>query len=64
MTGLEHRGCKIFPLVRNNGTVFGSAPVDGIPVVLTQPKFYQTTYRKIISELEELGEKFLTSIGL
>ena len=64
MTGLEHKGFKIFPLVRNNGTVFGSAPVDGIPVVLTHPKFYQTTHRKIISELEELGEEFLAGIGL
>ena len=54
---------RILPLVRNNGTIFGTAPVDGIPVVLTRPKFYQVTYKQIISELEELGREFLESIN-
>lgn len=59
LTGLTENGHYIFTSVRNNSTVFGAAPIDGIPVVLTHPKFYSQTARKIVRELQELGAEFL-----
>ena len=51
----------IYHFIRNNSTVFGSAPKDGVPAVLTRPRF-NLTAKKIVRELQELGEEFLRSI--
>ena len=64
MARLEKDGVYIFTPVRNNPAVFGSAPVEGVPAVLTRPKFYQQTARKIVRELQELGSEFLAKLGV
>ena len=51
----------IYHFIRNNSTVFGSAPKDGVPAVLTRPRF-NLTAKKIVRELQKLGEEFLRSI--
>ena len=53
----------IFHYVRNNGSVFGGAPKDGVPAVLTRPKF-NLTAKRIVKELHELGEEFLRKVGV
>lgn len=64
LTGLTENGHYIFTPVRNNSTVFGAAPIDGITVVLTHPKFYSQTARKIVRELQELGAEFLSRLKI
>ena len=51
----------IFHYVRNNGSVFGGAPKDGVPAVLTRPRF-NLTAKRIVKELHELGEEFLRKV--
>ncbi|MBQ7219758.1 MAG: hypothetical protein IJS28_02140 [Synergistaceae bacterium] len=46
---------------RDSGSVFGGAPKDGVPAVLTRPKF-SLTAKRIVRELQELGEEFLSRI--
>ena len=64
MSRLKQDGFYIFTPVRNNPAVFGLAPVEGVPAVLSHPKFYQQTARKIVRELQELGSEFLTKLGM
>ena len=54
------KGYHIFQFVRNNGTLFGPSPKEGIPAVLTRPKFFTPTARKIVRELQALGAEFLS----
>ena len=54
-------GSHIFHFVRNNPSVFGSAPQDGIPAVLTRPRF-NLTAKRIVKELRLLGDEILSSI--
>ncbi|MBQ7215766.1 MAG: AAA family ATPase [Synergistaceae bacterium] len=51
----------MFHYVRNNGSVFGGAPKDGVPAVLTRPRF-NLTAKKIVKELKDLGEEFLRKV--
>ena len=46
----------LFHYVRNNGSVFGATPKDGVPAVLTHPKF------NFVKELKNLGDEFLRKI--
>ena len=52
------KGYHIFQFVRNNATVFGPSPKEGVPAVLTRPKIFTLTARKIVSELQNLGAEF------
>ena len=61
---LQKKGYPIFTHVRNNSSVFGVAPQIGLPVVLTNPKFFQKTQRRIVDELKQLGEEFLSAVKL
>ena len=61
MKAMNEKGYHLFRYVRNNGSVFGGAPKDGVPAVLTRPKF-NLTARKIVRELQELGEEFLRKV--
>ena len=61
MNEIQSKGYHIYHFIRNNSTVFGSAPKDGVPAVLTRPRF-NLTAKKIVRELQELGEEFLRSI--
>lgn len=54
-------GSHIFHFIRNNPSVFGSSPQDGVPAVLTRPKF-NLTARKIVNELKQLGDEILSCI--
>ena len=63
MDSLVGKGIRIFHYVRNNPSVFGSAPFDGVPAVLTRPRF-NLTAKRIITELYQLGDEFLTAIKL
>ena len=63
MESIKKQAWRIFRYVRNNPSVFGSAPSDGVPAVLTRPRF-NLTAKKIIAELNELGEEFLNSIKI
>ncbi|MBR0279889.1 MAG: hypothetical protein IJQ75_07940 [Synergistaceae bacterium] len=54
------KGYHIFRFVRNNATLFGPSLKDGVPAVLTRPKFFTPTARKIVHELQELGSEFLS----
>ena len=63
MNQLKDSGYQVFHFVRNNSTVFGSAPKDGVPAVMTHPRF-NLTAKRIIRELQELGEEFLRSIDV
>lgn len=56
----SRKGYHIFQFVRNNGTLFGPSPKEGIPAVLTRPKFFTPTARKIVRELQTLGSEFLS----
>lgn len=58
------KGYHIFQFVRNNGTLFGPSPKEGIPAVLTRPKFFTPTARKIVRELQTLGSEFLSLTGI
>ena len=53
----------IFKFVRNNSSVFGTYPKDGVPAVLTRPRF-SLTAKRIISELKELGDEFLEKLEI
>ena len=61
MKAMQNEGYYMFRYVRNNGSVFGSAPKDGVPAVLTRPKF-NLSAKRIVRELQELGEEFLSKI--
>ena len=61
MYEIKNRGYYIYQFIRNNGSVFGRAPYEGVPAVLTRPRF-NLTAKKIVRELQELGEEFLRSI--
>ena len=61
MKSMHEKGYHLFRYVRNNGTVFGGAPKDGVPVVLTRPRF-SLTAKRIVRELQELGEEFLRKV--
>ena len=61
MKAMQNEGYYMFRYVRNNGSVFGSAPKDGVPAVLTRPKF-NLAAKRIVRELQELGEEFLSKI--
>ena len=61
MKAMNEKGYHLFRYVRNNGTVFGSAPKDGVPAVLTRPKF-NLTAKRIVRELQELGDEFLKKV--
>ena len=61
MYEIKSRGYYIYHFIRNNGSLFGRAPVEGVPAVLTRPRF-NLTAKKIVRELQELGEEFLRSI--
>ena len=61
MKAMTEKGYHLFRYVRNNGTVFGGAPKDGVPAVLTRPRF-NLTAKRIVRELQELGEEFLRKI--
>ena len=61
---LQKKGYRIFSHVRNNPTMFGTEPQVGVPVVLTSPKFYQKTQRKVVDELKQLGEEFINAVKL
>ena len=61
MRQIQEKGYNIYHFIRNNSTVFGRAPYEGIPAVLTRPRF-NLTAKKIVRELQELGEEFLRSI--
>ena len=58
---MQNEGYYMFRYVRNNGSVCGSAPKDGVPAVLTRPKF-NLSAKRIVRELQELGEEFLSKI--
>ena len=61
MKAMRDEGYYIFRYVRNNGSVFGGAPKEGVPAVLTKPKF-SLSAKRIVRELQELGEEFLSKI--
>ena len=61
---LQKKGYRLFTHVRNNPTMFGTAPQIGVPVVLTNPRFYQKTQRKVVDELKQLGEEFISAVKL
>ena len=61
MKAMQDEGYYMFRYVRNNGSVFGSAPKEGVPAVLTRPKF-NLSAKRIVRELQELGEEFLSKI--
>ena len=52
----------IFPFVRNNSSFFGTYPKDGVPAILSRPKFYSITARTIIKELQQLGQEFINKL--
>ena len=55
----------IFTRVRNNASVFGSAPKIGLPVVLTTPRFlFSSTHKKIKAELQQLGQEFINKLEI
>lgn len=56
---LTKKGYKIFQFVRNNATLFGPSSKEGIPAILTRPKFFTLTAKKIVGELQILGSEFL-----
>ncbi len=57
--------CNVFPAVRNNSSVFGVPPALGLPVVLTKPKgFFQASHKKVVEDLETLGEQFLKALKI
>ena len=61
MKAMTEKGYHLFRYVRNNGTVFGGAPKDGVPAVLTRPRF-SLTAKRIVRELQELGDEFLRKV--
>lgn len=61
---LMSKGYHIFQFVRNNATLFGPSSKEGVPAVLTRPKIFTPTARKIVGELQNLGAEFLQSIKL
>ena len=63
MDAMEGKGYHLFRCVRNNGSVFGGSPEEsnGLPVVLTHPRF-NLTAKRIVKELKELGEEFLRKV--
>ena len=63
LTELKKQPGKIFHYVRNNPTVFGDSPSGGVPAVLSRPRF-NLTAKKIVAELNELGEEFLNAIKI
>lgn len=59
---MNSKNYYIFHYVRNNGSVFGISPADGVvPTVLTHPKF-SLTAKKIVKELKNLGDEFLRKV--
>ena len=61
LKAMHDNGYYIFHYVRNNSSVFGGAPKDGVPVVLTHPRF-NLTAKKIVKELKNLGDEFLRKV--
>ena len=61
MKAMKDEGYYMFRYVRNNGSVFGGAPREGVPAVLTRPRF-NLSAKRIVRELQELGEEFLRKI--
>ena len=61
MREIKQKDYHVFQFVRNNPSVFGVYQRDGIPVVLTKPKF-SLSARKIVAELKLLGEEFLKMV--
>lgn len=55
---MKEKGYYIFQYVRNNASLFGSSPSDGVPAVLTHPRF-NLTAKRIVNELRLLGDEFL-----
>ena len=55
------KGYQLFRYVRYNSSMFGDAPRDGVPAVLTRPKF-SLAAKRIVKELQELGDEFLSKI--
>ena len=59
---MNSKGYYIFQYVRNNSSVFGISPENGIvPTVLTRPKF-SLTAKRIVKELKNLGDEFLRKV--
>ncbi len=58
---IDQKHYHIFQYVRNNSSVFGGAPKDGVPAVLTKPRF-SLAAKRIVKELQELGEEFLRKV--
>ncbi len=61
LKAMHDKGYYTFHYVRNNSSVFGGAPKDGVPVVLTHPRF-NLTAKKIVKELKNLGDEFLRKV--
>ena len=61
MKAFTDEGYYMFRYVRYNGSLFGSAPKEGVPTVLTRPKF-SLSAKRIVRELQELGAEFLKKI--
>jgi len=61
---LTKKGYHIFQFVRNNATLFGPSSKEGIPAILTRPKFFTLTAKKIVSELQNLGSEFLQALKI
>lgn len=61
MKEMQDKGFHIFHYVRNNSSLFASSPKEGIPSVLTHPRF-SLSAKRIVKELQELGQEFLNSI--
>ena len=63
MSIMKKKGYHIFHYIRNNASLFGAAPSEGVPAVLTRPRF-NLTAKRIVSELKILGDEFLNAVRL
>ena len=68
MDDLRKAGFDILPWIRNNSSLFGAVPANGIPVVLLSymkwlPNFLGR-FNTIKTELEELGREFMQQAGI
>lgn len=63
MSIMKKKGYHIFHYIRNNASLFGAAPSEGVPAVLTRPRF-NLAAKRVVNELKILGDEFLKAVRL
>ena len=61
---LQEKNYYLFQWIRNNSNFFGVDPVQAGPAVLRTTETVTDAHQKIIKELQELGQEFMTRAGI